>query len=390
MNNLNFRISKKVLYIFLLYIISMFYFVQGLEILGFLAMTILLIIPIYLVIQKKKIFYDKLYIWIIVAFGYYLFILFKNISPKGIYNFILQLLILIDLVCVSSIDINYNSIISFARGFKKLSYILLIYNIMLVLFSGKLGIDYDTYRLAFKNIMYGSFFVGLYAKRQTLRSLIFNMFLYTVIMFLLRERTMALGAVLFLFIYWILDKVNSKKVLNIIFFVFCIVLALIPIIYVGLYESSLASHLNQIVGQYTHKNLFSGRQIIWGVALEKFANRKWFGYGLQNFTFSYTNVDMSVHNLYLYILLQGGIINLGLIGTVMYFIFQKLLKNKEKYSSKLAISALFTILFLADFGLILFANDIQYSIVLWTAVILGLLLNNKNNIKEIKETKVHG
>ncbi len=91
----------------------------------------------------------------------------------------------------------------------------------------------------------------------------------------------------------------------------------------------------------------SGRDIIWGMTLDKWATSPWFGVGFGEAKFELNNDghELGVHNSYLDLLLRTGIIGEALIGLMIILIIYKI--SKSNYKRAKAAAALHLIILLS-------------------------------------------
>ena len=370
-SKLVYRENKKVFIMICLYVASVLYVFPVTRFVGYVALIILLVFPVAVVVLRKKVFKDPSLIMAVVVLCVNVGLILRNIAFQSIYYGVLQVLIVTSVLCFSSLIIREENVKHFCLTMKHISNVLIVYNIILFVYSKLLNLRYDTNIYALRNVLYGMILIGLYTKECIDKKFYKSLLVHAVLLFVLTERTMSLGFLTIGFFYWILPKVNTRRKYTFVFFVYVIILLLIPFIYVNLFHSSYAVQLNAFISEYTGKNLFSGRQIIWYEAIEQIKENILWGNGMGSYFFSYTGKQMSVHNVYLYFALQGGIVNLGVILGFFFSVYQKMYKNRNTYYGRLGISILLGIMLLADFGMILFANDILYSVLLWTAVGIG-------------------
>ena len=289
------------------------------------------------------------------------------------------------LVCEECLSRNYTTsknpqknverleIKKFCKKCTQLAHILVVYNILLLIVLPRMGINYATFPYALRDVMFGLLLLSLFSCEFTKRELYTRALIYFIILFVMSERTMALGMLLLLFSFHTISKIKSTKRLKFIFVAFSIVLLILPFIYVEASKTNVADAVDLLFQQYTGKRFFSGREELWDAAIKMIQEKPLFGYGFDDYYFNRGTREMSVHNLYLYILLQGGVVNLSLIMGLFYLIFNRLIKGERDYKKNLSLCLLMVCMLLADFGLILFANNMLYSIFLWTGVAISLV-----------------
>lgn len=371
--NLKVKYTKKVILLLGVYLSSILYIFPVLKNIGFLSLICLLISPIIMLIMQRRMYKDDYLYYIIVFASYNIFLLLRNINSNSIYYCILQILIVSSVLCTSSISIKFCNLKIFSRTCKNIGYILLFYNIILFALKEVMSINYDTYKFALKTVLYAMLLIGLYSEEYSSKKFYFRLIIYTFLFFVLRERTMAMGMLLIAIFYWIIGKIKKEKIYNLLYLIYVTSLLIFPFLYIGIYNSRYGIELNYLVAKYTHKNLFSGRHVIWRAVIEKIKDNVLLGCGIEQYKFLHSEIQMSAHNVYLFFLLQGGLISLGLVIVFFFILYKKMYSKQKIYINRISISILLAIMFLADFGLILFANDILYSVMLWTSVCIGLI-----------------
>lgn len=140
----------------------------------------------------------------------------------------------------------------------------------------------------------------------------------------------------------------------------------------------MGAMLNEISREYTGGNFFSGREIIWEAILEGNKDSAILGQGVNNnFLINKLDTELSTHNLYMFLYLEGGAVMLFL-----FFLFTASIWSKFYnfiYIKRVRLSAAFfigTLLFL-DFELLLLTNNILASIVFWFVITYGLIVQKK-------------
>lgn len=123
-----------------------------------------------------------------------------------------------------------------------------------------------------------------------------------------------------LYLYMILGKeIKLRKFNHKLFFYISIIMFFVIIIF------RMQEYFSFLIEDILDRNLtFSGRTYIWDRCLEYISNSPFIGYGVEDPSVrAITKLIFHAHNIYLNILLEGGLLSLG-----MYFIFLK--KGTEK------------------------------------------------------------
>lgn len=160
---------------------------------------------------------------------------------------------------------------------------------------------------------------------------------------------------------------------------FCV---LIPTIYVWIYTSNFRSILERLFLKYTGHRFFSGRQFIWIRAFEQFEKSPLFGAGV-GYRLDTSNLyagqseGLSTHNLFLYLLIQIGIV--GLIGFVILFvILWKKYHIEGKLKSSGVMSLLLAVLLQQTFSLGLVSGKMGFAVVCWFLLLSGARKRKEN------------
>ena len=92
-------------------------------------------------------------------------------------------------------------------------------------------------------------------------------------------------------------------------------------------------------------------------------------------------INMSVHNTYLYILLQGGIVGLTLFFIFILSLWQKYYRFLNNHVTRLSASYLVGILVYLNFEVSLVGNTVGPGIFMWLVIGVGLIYNNNQKQK---------
>ena len=170
----------------------------------------------------------------------------------------------------------------------------------------------------------------------------FNLFLLTIIsiasVIFVGSMTSAVGLILF-GIYMVFNKIVRYPKFFLGFFIVCYIMFFIFIIWHGnsIEEVSLATKF--IEGTLSKDTSFSSRTEIWENAVEMIKESPWIGYGIQDVEWN----DMYIgaagpHNIWLMLLLHGGIaLCFGFI-SITYFVVKHTLKTPSTITTLSIIS----------------------------------------------------
>ncbi|MFA0506627.1 O-antigen ligase family protein [Vibrio sp. 10N.222.54.B12] len=150
-------------------------------------------------------------------------------------------------------------------------------------------------------------------------------------------------------------------------FVLFTLLFLTTYAYLWLYNSKYGVALNLWSNEAFDKNFFSGRQVIWAEALDKMEGIYWLiGFGSGATGKSFLDIDLSIHNSYLQILIQSGLIGVVLITSAFIALYRKVVLDEWSRKSLFITVA---ILICANFEVILFQNKLSVFIFMLPIII---------------------
>lgn len=246
-------------------------------------------------------------------------------------------------------------------------------------FNGGISVfkGYESYfnRVIFKLMLPFSFFIVINIKRKYLVwvSLI-------VIYLFMVERTSAMAMSLILIMYYLLPLIKgTTNRIKWVFFIIIISLFLFNAIYVFLYQTEFGQELNRQIAEHTSKNLYSGRQKIWAVVIEQFQVKPIMGHGFDPDVLSRSDVSLSTHNAYLYILLHTGFSGLLLFIGYLYS-FWKYLSENWSEASRLTLAYLTALLVFLNFELTLVANTMVLGLYYSLAIGVGVSLARQSRL----------
>jgi len=242
----------------------------------------------------------------------------------------------------------------------------------------------DFFRLLVSPVILKCLFISSFYFLLDVKYFFGRVLFFSFVLFLLGERGSSLSLFIFMAVRMILKRINRVKInkrrlflLKLIFFVYMFSVLIMPIIYVQLWKSPFALDLQEFSMRLTGGNFFSGRQNIWGLALDFISTRPVVGYGIGGSVLTSRGIQDSTHNLYLNILLEGGIVYLLAFVWLMYVIWTELTNNHMSDRGLFFPSFLISILAAVSFENYLLGNMVSPSLIVWMIVGMGLALNNK-------------
>lgn len=168
----------------------------------------------------------------------------------------------------------------------------------------------------------------------------------------------------------------SRMIYNSFIYVFCSLLLFYFIIL------NRSKGLYAIIIDITGKSpTFSGRTVLWDKAISALSHSKWLGYGIQSKDFLIKEFELSyaghMHNLYLQILYQIGILGFILFGIILFLIAKNLLKTSNDRISRCYGCAFFALLIMST------TDFYGYSSILSMFLIVNIYCSYKNNLQDV-------
>lgn len=265
----------------------------------------------------------------------------------------------------------------------------IIHNILLVLNIPSLisQINVDEYNRQFflggKNalcmftvptIFYNYLYYNLTKKKMTI-SCIFIIILAIITPMIGGSSTGTVVSILMMLFIMIGEKIRFNPIIMYIVYIIILIVILNPLII------SNIGFLNNLITDILNKDLtFTGRTEIWDVTTNLIVHNL-FGYGRGNTVLSsyLLHVD-EAHNIFLQLLLDGGIVSLVVF--VYYFLTCVFTKNRNKFNYKIINITQITIFSLFLIGL---TESMTYKLDLWIIMLILYFFKTKN--KELKNEK---
>lgn len=234
-------------------------------------------------------------------------------------------------------------------------------------FNNSMGIMF--YLLLFFNFAYFNEEKNIILKYINIYTVALNI----LIIFLSNSRTsiLVLMITLFIFVFW---KYFRRIYSRLIVLVIAISISFI-FIYLYLYKAPLGMRIDEISITYTEKSFFSGRQIAWDLAINDVieTGKIMMGMGINAefyLLFGY------LHNLYVQLFYQSGIVGLSLIVIIFLsisYLFKRKIDKNDNMTKTLA-AFFIGIIILQNFEGLMIYNFSIISLLTW--IIVGLFLNN--------------
>ena len=349
-----------------------------LKAIGSVSIIILLMLNIfYASYNLARIKFNRIIFWFIIITFYNIILLLRTPTVKALYIFLLQVILLFLITILSSINLE-NQIISKMITFGKTMYFILLIPVSIIILEG--GVKaFGRFNIYFSPVIYKlmlpcTFFFIPNSKHKFLKFLFFSFIFLRI-----GERTSAIVLIVIYIIYRILKIVKKSKILyNLIFILTFIIIIGFTYIYVNLQYMEIGYTINNMFIKYTKGNFFSGRNIIWEIAFYYINKAPILGYGLENNILHLVGIELSEHNTYIRILLQGGILGLLIFFMFLYAIWKKYFYYLNSDLVLVSASYLIGTLVFINFEVTLVGNTVAIAIFLWLIIGIGLIeCNNK-------------
>lgn len=194
---------------------------------------------------------------------------------------------------------------------------------------------------------------------------------FVALFLLIGDRASSLCCIAFYLAYHLHPLLSRNRGVCWLAFILFVFLAIsIPHWYVTLYGTNTGFEINRLSREYFGANFYSGRQIIWERAFESINNHILAGNGLAARVVE-EGSDLSLHNTYLTILFQGGLIGLALFVGVLARLWRFVAVGSGDNIKRVAFGAFVVILLLGCFEVTMVQNTVNVSILLWFIVALG-------------------
>lgn len=187
-------------------------------------------------------------------------------------------------------------------------------------------------------------------------------------------RSQSIGFLLFIIvaIILLLFRDKGKNFLKNAFWIYYIFLNFFPLFYSYLARSPYRATLETISLNLTKSRFFSGRDELWLSVYDQMNNTfsVIFGLGVNKTEAITTHLEMSLHNLYVTLLAEGGLILVVLMGLILYQIWKRLVSDTS-YQSKILLSFMIVFLYKQSFDISLIENNMCVAFGVWTALALA-------------------
>ncbi|MBB6446842.1 O-antigen ligase family protein [Bacillus benzoevorans] len=186
-------------------------------------------------------------------------------------------------------------------------------------------------------------------------------------------RTILLSLLSIVLTYLLWHSITRSKTIFYSFFFFIIMIILaVTFIYPNLSEWDHYRDLERLVWEYTGKNIFSGREVVWSHLISLISQQPFFGYGTGTLVSDISNKTISAHNLYLQISLQGGYIGLSVFILLLFSIWKIFWYGQEDRIVRLSAAYLIATLIHQLFEVSFIQNQLSIGLLQWLIIAVGI------------------
>lgn len=219
------------------------------------------------------------------------------------------------------------------------------------------------------------FFILMLKKKSS----IFYALLSFTLIYASEARAALLGLTFALLIYFIWPIISKTKLRHMSFIIMTISgLLSVIFIYPKLIFWSKFHVINDFVRQFTGKNIYSGRQVIWSNLIDKINEKPLLGYGTGVLPRDIIDSGLSAHNFYLQVTSQNGYLGLFAMLILFISIWVAFRKNRNNRIVRLSASFFIAILVYISFEVSLTQNQIASGIIMWFIFSVGLSFSTLN------------
>ncbi len=319
--------------------------------------------------------YIRIWLSFTIFAGYIGVTMVRTPTWQSLYTGALQIALLL-LPCALSLESLSERAMTGIFRFGKISLYLLLAPAIIIIVSGgqsALRMFDSHYSFTIYKILFPCSYFFVAGSRVVLPKLV----ALSTVFFAMGERTLVLCTYVVYLTYVVLGvSKGARRFHRLLFVTLCGLVVCIPFMYMAVQYSPVGIWLNEISFQYTGANFYSGRDVIWQVALSHIGNAPLFGYGTGNDILAASGITWSTHNVYVYFLLQGGGVGLALFLWFMYSIWTSYLPLMGDSIVRMSAAYLVATLVMGCFELILVGNVVNISLYLWLVVAVGLIRGN--------------
>lgn len=239
-------------------------------------------------------------------------------------------------------------------------------------------------------LFYGSFFVLLaFQNKRGRLTKIIPLLAILILIYFSSTRAVYLSIIAVLGTYILWHKItSSKKIFSSYFTIVSALVVSFIYVYPRLINWSGFYSINNFVREYTGKNVYSGRQMMWLDISNLIDKKPLLGYGAGTVPRDFFNIELSSHNLYIQIMLQVGI-----LGTIVFFLLLRSIwkltwYGKDDKRVRIAASFMIGILIEQSFEVSLTQNAMSVAILQWFIFAIAIGLSHRKLVESIQSSEI--
>lgn len=247
-----------------------------------------------------------------------------------------------------------------------LSRLFVVFFVLVVVLFLTVGEEFVIHRLGgtILNVLFPLSYFFLSRKRHIL---IWSILLGLAFL-LIDERISAILLLALPILYKVLYKIRNKRNLLMgVFIASCALVLILPVGYTLLSYTSVGKQINAYTVTHAKENLFSGRQLLWHTIFEKNTNML-LGEGVGNTVMQDEGITKSPHNIYMFLYLQGGLINVFLLLLWLGGIWKTSIDKWLTHRSAMHLSFIILSMLFTSFTLTLLTNNSVTAVFLWILI----------------------
>lgn len=190
------------------------------------------------------------------------------------------------------------------------------------------------------------------------------------------------------YMFWNAITKNKARYILFLLVVFISIFAFMSI-YIGWYNnpSEISRTIDNFSKKTFRKNLHSGRTQMWIIALNEISKRPLLGYGTGASAGNLVGVEISIHNLYLQLLVQNGILGLISFLILLFSIWMLFWKSKDRFITRLSAAFFIASIVHNTFELILLQNHMAMAFFQWFIFAIGASVEVRSSNKNVEKMK---
>lgn len=171
----------------------------------------------------------------------------------------------------------------------------------------------------------------------------------------------------------------TKKIINkweIVFDIFIVAVIAFVFIYPTLLSTELGHKIQLLSLQYSGKNFFSGRQVLWETLVSLIKEKPFTGYGLGALPMDFISTSKSSHNIFMQIALQSGLVGLGLVALILKRIYSNTLLHSRAPFALQSVAVMYAMIIHENFEASLTQNLLVAGLQFWFIFGMGCIEYN--------------